>query len=220
MKRLNSAGNVLIYVLIAVVLFAALSFALTKQLGNGGMTGTLDTNKARLRGEEMINYATAMRSTVEQMNTMSNVLPQEFSFLTQADAAYATDRHTPQVFHPAGGGMNTFSASTEMFATGSAKRGWVAQTGTNVEWTKTSGSDVIYTFLDVSPAICAAINERLFKSTNIPVTTLDPNKIFIQGGADDADFTSAMCTDCVQKTSMCVQASDGTDAFYNIILAR
>lgn len=215
----KSSGNILIYVLIAVVLFAALSFALTKQLGNGGMTGTLDTNKARLRAEEMINYATAIHATVEQMNTMSNVLPNEFNFVKQGEANYATPPQTAKVFHPAGGGMNMFNATEEMYAPGSAKRGWVAQTGTNVEWTKTPGSDVIYTFLDVNPAVCAAINERLFKNTNIPVTTLAPEDVFIHGGTD-GDFTTAACSDCVEKTSMCVQASDGTDAFYNVILAR
>jgi hypothetical protein len=124
------------------------------------------------------------------------------------------------VYHPGGGGMNAFNASDEMFASGSAKRGWVAQTGTNVEWTQTSGSDVIFTFLDVAPKICAAINERLFKDETIPTTTIDASKIFINGGGDDADFATALCPACENKTSMCVQDGDGSYAFYTVVLAR
>lgn len=217
----STSGNVLVYVLLAVVLFGALSFTLTKQLGSGsGMTGTLDTNKARLRAEELINYATAARSTVEQMRTMSNLLPNEFSFVKQGDAGYDTAPHKAKVYHPVGGGLNVFTPTPEMFASGSDERGWVAQVGTNVDFTQTTGSDIIFTFLDVNPAVCKAINERLFKDTAIPTTTLDASKVFINGGGDDDDFETSDCSSCTQRTSYCVIDSDGNNAFYNVILAR
>lgn len=216
----SASGNVLIYVLIAVVLFAALSFALTKQMGSGGATGTLDTNKARLRAEELINYATSARSTIEQMRTMTNVLPQEFNFVRQGGAGYGTAPHTAKVYHPAGGGLNIFNATDELFKSGSAKRGWVVQQGTNVAWSASSASDIIFTFLDVNPAICQAINERLLKDDTVPATTVNSSETFINGGGDDADFDASDCATCNQRLSFCIEDSDGNDAFYNVILAR
>ena len=79
---------------------------------------------------------------------------------------------------------------------------------------------MLFTFLDAAPAVCKAINERLYKDDTIPVTTLDPSKVFINGGGDDIDFASGACADCVGKVSYCVQASDGTYAFYNVLVAQ
>ncbi|MCB1538035.1 MAG: hypothetical protein H6865_03500 [Rhodospirillales bacterium] len=220
-KQAGESGNVLIYVLIAVVLFAALSFALTRQLGgSNGMTGTLDDNRARLKAEELINYATGVRSAAEQMRTMGNVLPDEFSFVKQGDSGYATPPNRGKIYHPGGGGITPYVPDDDVFAEGSAKRGWSGQVGTNVEWTASAGSDVILTFVDVAPKICKAINARLYKDDAIPVSTLDPSKVFINGGGDDADFTTAGCAACKDKVSYCVQGADGSYDFYNVIVAR
>ena len=161
-----------------------------------------------------------MRSTVEQLRVMQNVLPEQISFLKPGDTGFDTAPHLAKVFHPAGGGLNLFSSRDPLFASGSAQRGWVVQQGTNVEWSHTSASDIIYTMLDVHPLICAAINQRITGSDAIPTSTVNPDEIFINGGGDDADFAVSDCSACNEKYSLCIQDNDGNYAFYNIVLSR
>ena len=216
----RASGNILMYVLIAVVLFGALSFVLTRQLDDESPVGSVAEGKARLRGEELINYATSMRTAIEQMRVMQNVLPTELSFLKPTDTGYATPPNNGKVYHPAGGGLNVFNATDETFEPGSAKRGWVAQQGTNVQWTSSSASDVIFTFLDVATDACKAINYRLYKDDTIPTTTINASVMLINGGGDDGDFTLASCPSCNQRVSFCVKDSAGANVFYNVVLAR
>jgi len=217
-SKSKQSGNVLIYVLIAVVLLAALTFAMTRQDSGTSGSGGLTDDKADLKAGELIQYATAARSTVEQMQTMSNVLPTELSFAKQGDAAYTTGSNTPKVYHPGGGGLEVFVPEAELFSGGA--RGWTAQQGTNVTWTPSTASDVIFTFLDVNPKICAAINDRLYKDKTIPTITLAATAVFVNGGGDDVDFTTASCASCEGKPSYCVKDSAGAYAFYNVIVSR
>lgn len=216
----STSGNVLLYVLIAVVLFGALSFMLTKQSGDDGVAGSVAEGKSKLRGEDLIAYATNMRTAIEQMVVMQNVLPTELNFVKQGEAGYDTAPHTAKVYHPVGGGIGAFNASDAIFQSGSAKRGWVVQQGTNVEWTQTSSSDVILTFLDVEEKACQEINKRLFKDKNIPITTLNTAAIFVNGGGDDADFVTSACPSCNQRSSFCVKDNAGVNVFYNVVYAR
>jgi hypothetical protein len=216
----STSGNVLLYVLIAVVLFGALSFMLTKQMDGNSTTNSLKRGTDRLSSEDLINYATTMRSVVEQMTVIQNVLPTEFSFIKPADVGYNTPPHSAKVYHAAGGGMNLFNAKDAFFAPTSAKRGWIVQQGTNVEWTRTTASDIILTFLDVENSLCQEINTRLYKDSSIPTTTVDSSAMLVNGGGDDADFTLASCPSCNQRVSFCIKDAAGKNAFYNIILAR
>jgi len=218
-SRLSQTGSILIYVLIATALFGMVTFALTRQMNSSGASSTLDSSRARLKAEELITYATAARSTAEQMRTLANVLPNEFSFVMQGEAGYDTGDHTGKIFHPAGGGLNVFVPSDELFVEGSAKRGWVGQVGTNVEWSQTAGSDVILSFLDVRPEVCAAINERILKDNVVDTTTLTSEAVFIGGGVD-ADFEISDCASCNGRNSYCITDDAGANVFYSVIISR
>lgn len=216
----SQSGNILLYVLIAIVLFAALSFLLSRQQDSDSVVGSLDEGKARLRAEDLMNYATTMRTAIENMVVMQNVLPTELNFVKPGAVGYDTAPHTAKPYHPVGGGISQFSNKDEYFLSGSAKRGWVVQQGTNVAWTQTSGSDVVFTFLDVEESVCREINKRLYKNTSIPTTTVNTSAVFINGGGDDADFTTTDCPTCNQRTSFCIKDNAGVNAFYTVVLAR
>jgi hypothetical protein len=215
----STSGNVLLYVLLGVLLFGALSFSLTKQMGGGGM-GTLNDKQAQLKAEELIAYATGAKSTLEQMHTMGNVLADDFSFLKPNDAGFGTSPHTAKVYHPAGGGLSLFTGADDLYKAGSAKRGWVWQKGKNVEWTPSAKHDVILTFLDVAAPICAAINERIYKSPDVPATTVNTGATFLNGGGDDADFNISSCASCEGKVSYCITDAAGDNAFYTLMIAE
>ncbi|MBU6234213.1 MAG: hypothetical protein KGQ41_00060 [Alphaproteobacteria bacterium] len=216
----RESGNVLLYVLIAVVLFGLLSFAMTKQNGDDSMAGSVAEGKARFRGEDLLNYATNIRTAIEQMVVMQNVLPTEVNFIKPSDANYNTAPHTAKVFHPVGGGINVMNPADEAYQSGSAKRGWVVQQGTNVVWTQTAASDIILTFLDIDSKACGEINRRLYKDATIPTTTVNTEAAFVNGGGNDADFLTADCPSCNQRNSFCIKDSAGAYVFYNIVYAR
>ena len=217
----TQSGNVLLYVMIAILLFEALSFAMMRSGGSdAGIGGRVSDDRAAIKAQELIGYATSARTTIEQMSTMSNVLPGEFDFVKPGAAGYDTGGNLAKVFHPGGGGLSAFVDSPELYANGVSGRGWVSQQGTNVQWTPTAASDIIFSFVDVDAKICAAINQKLFRDSTIPSMSESSNAVFVNGGGDDANFTSGACGDCVGKPAACVQDSDGAYAFYTVVLGR
>ena len=62
----QESGNALIYVLIAIALFAALSFTLARQ-SDTGEAGTLSDERAELYATQIISYAAQTKSALDQM---------------------------------------------------------------------------------------------------------------------------------------------------------
>ncbi|MDD9900711.1 MAG: hypothetical protein OXT65_07010 [Alphaproteobacteria bacterium] len=101
-------GNVLFLVLIAVALFAALSYAVT-QSGRG--SGSVDKEQVLLQAAQITQHAAMIQSTVQRM-ILSGTAPENISFLDAPDPGYGGGYgHTvprpdsDKVFNPAGGGL-------------------------------------------------------------------------------------------------------------------
>ena len=109
----NQQGSAIIWILIAIAIFAALNFAIT----SGSRTGTQNISKeqARLAATEILDYARAIKQAVQtlQINGCSDT---DISFENSVVAGY---EHTPpardecKVFHPAGGGLNYLKPEEE-----------------------------------------------------------------------------------------------------------
>lgn len=101
-------GNVLFLILIAVALFAALSYAITQSSRTSGSNGNKE--QSVLNGIPLIDYGTAIQSAILRMKVSSACTDHQISFENSLLAGY-TNPNAPSgkqchVFDPSGGGMS------------------------------------------------------------------------------------------------------------------
>jgi hypothetical protein len=112
-KARNESGNALFLILIAVALFAALSYAIT-QSGRGG--GTVDKEQALITAAAIAEYPATLRTTITRMIITGT--PGQGT--NAVSVATTTSGATNQVFDAAGGG-----ATPSPPPSGSAITSWV-----------------------------------------------------------------------------------------------
>ena len=225
----NQSGNALIYVLIAIALFAALSFTLGRQTDTSGY-GTLSDDQAELYASQLIAYAVQTKSDIDQMIFTGSDIA-DFDFTLPTAAGFNTSPHIHKVDHPEGGGLNPAripdNAVTQ--STSDPVPGWYLGRFNNVEWTETSDTDVILVAYQLNQTVCEKINEKINGSTTIPVLGDSIKETMINDAVHtgtNLDLTtdssgSPICSDCHQVSTLCVQ-NQGTNAygFYTIVADR
>jgi hypothetical protein len=245
METNRERGNALIYVLIAIALFAALSMTLGRQTDTGEAS-SLSDERAELYATQLIAYAAQAKSSVDQMmfsggkiETLDFTLPGAAGY----DTGSALDK-IKRVYHPDGGGLIAENLPEEAAAyTGNdPEAGWYMGRFNNVEWTKlgpgnTSGpggteapfEDVILVAYGINEKICEKINEKVKGSPAIPQMTATIRNVMI----DDAYHTGVnahlttvlpgapVCADCDELSSLCVEDSAGNIfGYYSVLLER
>lgn len=178
-NRQSESGNVLFLILIAVALFAALSYAVTSSSRSGGGDANSETNL--ISSATITQYPAAVRTAIIRMVISDNIAVEDLNFDPPADFA-TTCNATPDncVFHPSGGGATYVTASDDIMD--------VAGTGTwrfsgNYEITNiglsvatdSDGNDIIAFLPDIKESICEKLNEELgIAGDNIHSADLDP----------------------------------------------
>tara|TARA_R110002072_G_scaffold227579_1_gene384428 strand:- start:160 stop:846 length:687 start_codon:yes stop_codon:yes gene_type:complete len=218
--KTGEKGNVLIYVLIAIALFGALSFALSRQTRNSG-TEDLDEAKAELYAVQLITYATQAKSVIDQMMFTGSDID-ELDFTTPSETSFNTAPHIHKVFHPQGGGLTLATipknAIHEISSVNGAK--WYLGRFNNVEWSKTSATEIILTAHQINEKVCAAINNKITGFTTIPLLTGDI-KDFLLDTSTNNDLTASSCAACEGYVTLCVGNNAGSAySFYTVLADR
>ena len=163
----SERGNALFLILIAVALFAALSYAIT-QSGRGG--GTVDKEQALITAASICEYPATLRTAVTRM-----LITGTAGYGTSGiDTVTTTTGKTYEVFDAAGGGASVNPPPTGV---GSAVSAWTfvdANHATDGFWVKGVGTDVAVTGREVlavlggdaagetlSLTVCQQINKGL-----------------------------------------------------------
>lgn len=224
------SGNALIYVLIAIVLFAALSFTLSRQTDTGE-AGILSDERAELYATQLISYSAQAKSAIDQM-IFSGSRVNGLNFIDPSDPNFnaGTQRsRADRVFHPEGGGLTLGRLEDGAVAQVSTNpvAGWYLGRFNNVEWTNGTGEDVILAAYQIKRQICEKINEKINGSSVIPVITGDlripliDDRFYTAG--TNIDLTtdpvgSPICAACHEMSSLCVQNQTQTAyAYYSIV---
>lgn len=104
-QRTSESGNILLYILIAVALLAALSYAVSRS--SSGSSNQLNKERAQMAATEILEYATVLGNAASQLR-LRGCKPAELSF-EGAGAAYVNAAtpgdNTCKVFHASGGGV-------------------------------------------------------------------------------------------------------------------
>lgn len=111
-KNFNQKGNVLFLILIAVALFAALSYAVTQSSRSGG-DASRETNI--LNSAQLTQYPTSVRTAVMRLVIDGF---QDTQLLFNRPGEYETGSEVREVFHPIGGGAIYQVAPAEMLNPG------------------------------------------------------------------------------------------------------
>ena len=158
---MNQSGNVLFLILIAVALFAALSYAVTQSTRSGG--GSTSNETSAINAAAMIQYPVGVRTAVIRM-VIGGVDADDLEFNPPQDFGDCT---SPEVcvFHPDGGGGTYVVAPTEItqrgINAGLTNPGWIYTSNIAVQNIGTTDPELIALIAGLSESVCRKINQEL-----------------------------------------------------------
>lgn len=160
-ERRSQGGNVLFLILIAVALFAALSYVVTQSTRSG--SGSTEREKNVLSSASMTQYPTALRTAIIRM-VLAGISIEDVKFDVPATTGPFMDSYAQMVFHPQGGGATYQVASSDLSQNGSSTPAWSYNAefqvpGIGIDGT--GGNDVIAFLPGISVGVCRQVNEEL-----------------------------------------------------------
>jgi hypothetical protein len=222
MPRTHQSGNIMVYILLAIALFGALTLVLSRQNAQGDGQDLSDEQLA-FQANELLQYSAAARAAVDTILLAGSTID-DIVFTKPNEAGYENTNTVHNIYHPLGGGLIPAAANPSIF-TGSTTpdAGWYIGRFTNVVGTATSGNDIIITAYGISEALCGALNKKLVGSDEPIDFDSDVRHYLINntihGLGNSATMPGAFCTDCLNRTELCVRSTtDGPAlAFYSVI---
>lgn len=213
-------GNILFYVLIAIVLFGALSFTLSRQSRNSG-ADEVDQAKVELFTTQLISYARQVQSVIDQMTITGSDID-DFDFVQPGETGFNSGSHIHKIYHPEGGGLlaaNLLDGVVHEVST-VHPAAWYLGRFNHVEWTASTNTEIILTAHQISQSVCASINDKITGSQNIPILTGNIHSFLLDSGTNN-DLTAAACGACEGYMSLCVSNSaQNAYSFYTVVADR
>ena len=224
-QSLTERGNALIYVLIAIALFGALSFTLSRQTDSSEV-GSLDSERANLYIGQMTSYAAQTQSSIDQMLFTSASDIDDLDFTPPGDPTFDTGIVIHKVYHPSGGGLNPGRLPQEAVAqvVSDPMPGWYLGRFNNIDWTESTADDVILTAFQISEELCNRINANIDASlATPPSSSVQLRNILIDDalhGGTNVELTTGggqICPECNNRAALCIE-NGGVYAFYSVIV--
>lgn len=229
-RRHSQAGNAMIYILIAVALFGALTFILARQ-NDTTETGALNAERTEIAAAQIIQTSMQLKQAIDQM-MYSGSKPDDLDFVTPDDEpAFSTAPNHHKVFHPAGGGViiNPLPAQAVRKISDNPPPRWYIGRFINIEWTNSADQEVIMTAHQISEPVCRAINQKLLGDPAPLAATVNPRSLLISGtvysAANPVTWQNVNCPACVDKIAGCVMGPSEVPgkniySFYSVVVVR
>lgn len=217
-SKRHQSGNAMIYVLIGIALIGFLTVTMGRQ-NEQADSQDIDDEMAELYALELIEYANAAKSVLEQMR-MTGTTIDEFIFANPTSTPYGTPPHIHKVFHPQGGGL-TYKELPENIKydnSVASPPGWYFKE-MDVEWTPSTATDIVFSAYRIKTSVCEKIQEKITGSS-------DPNSYFgnmydvFADQSNAAKLDTTFCPSCEGYPSLCLDNNGGISTFYSVLLAR
>lgn len=153
------SGNVLFLILIAVALFAALSYAVTSSSRSGAGDAGSETNL--VNSALLTQYPSAIRTGIIRMIVSNGVDQVNLNFDRPVDfATVCNATPAPCVFHPSGGAATYIAGSAEVREAGS-QADWIFTSDWLITDIGSTANDIIAFLPGIKPSVCKKINSEL-----------------------------------------------------------
>lgn len=212
----EQSGNAFLYVLIAVVLFAALYFAIGSQ-NDSSETQMLDKQRVKFAASEIIDYSSQAESSLRMME-FSGIELDKITFYTYDKDEFdnGTETYIYMLHHPDGGGLDPGNLPVDIIVTSThedgQEAGWYLGKFNNIEWSKTSADDVVAVAYKIKKTVCEQINKTLTGDTTIPAMPGEVREFFNEASSETT------CLECDEKPALCVSDSSvNVFAYYSIL---
>jgi hypothetical protein len=235
-KNKAEAGNAILIVLIAIALFVALIFFLSKS--SSYTRG--ETEFAALRAQEITTYAEKVGNAVQSMMMTNGCLAAQISFENAGDYINASSGNLCKVFHTNGGGMKFLTPPAESIDTAAAAAAGSALagnyyfegnacvtgmgTGPAASACSATTAELLIILPWVKEDVCRQINQIAMNSTDIPsvsAATFNGAK-FTGTYAGSYTITTSGTTQrsgCYSSTAQASPAGTGYH-YYAVLLAQ
>ncbi len=242
----DERGNVLFLILIAVALFAALSYAVTQSTRSSGGDAGSETN--RINSAQLTQYPASVRTSIVRM-VIGGQDVDRIEFNSAGNFANCTENPVGSgqfprcVFHPTGGGATSLEAPGTLMADGGPGR-WIYNGANEIEDIGTSTipaadgvaanattADLIAFLPGITLGLCRAINEELGLPTD-PIPTeagivfteasdmINPDgatDTSLAGGGESIGFGG---NGLQGRPFGCFQQPAGTYVYYHVLVER
>lgn len=185
MKQVNrESGNVLFLILIAVALFAALSYAVTQSTRSGA--GSTDREQSLLASASLTQYPTALRTAVVRM-LLAGLDIKDLAFNDPSNFTGVSESYL--VFHPDGGGAVFQNPASDVMQSGASGRWYhnfnyyipnIGRSGTSSD-----AADLIAFLPNINSPSCQRVNQQMGIRLDDTSCSYTPNNI-PQFGATEA----------------------------------
>lgn len=239
----SQSGNVLFYILLAVMLLAALAYAVAQ--GGRGSANNVSAEKARLFSTEILGYGDVVANAADQLG-LRGYSDTQISFENNIVSGYANVNCTEdvcKVFALDGGGVNYMKPNDEWLDTaqnGQPRYGELyIHNRSNVEDVGTGNDDLILFVPYVKKEVCAAINKLLGivpASRDVPRETNGPfavnvkfDGVYVQvadrkvsgdGTTGEPEILFGKQAGCTESSGGASNPPAGTYHFFKVLVAR
>lgn len=226
---MRAKGNALFLILIAVALFAALSYAVT-QSGRGG--AGIDAEQAQIEASQILQYATALKTATDRLKIINGCSKQEFSFENATVPGYTnagapTDKSC-HIFDQNGGGLSLADISEKALDSAYSahslygypffsSRNHVASVPALTALGQSKHDLVVY-FQFIKKEVCQALNNLLFDTPRTDDPPHDRHQYHLVKFTGDYDTVTGGVVgqintgdfDYTGEYSACFSSVDGT----------
>lgn len=216
MNRASESGNVFFYILIAIALFGALSFAVSQ--GNRGNTSLLTDQQARLAAQEIIEYGETVANAVQKLR-LRGCSDTEISFENDIVAGYentnAPSDNSCHVFDVNGGGVNYDNSLGAWLITGNLKIQDLGSSSTNLNLIRPSLQQTVCDNINNILSVTAATIIDDYSGTAVPFNG-DSSSYTATGNPTIGDTQSEYDS----LTAFCFQRGASNYEFIQTLLTR